>query len=495
MKKYIDIENIDGALLKSALKVVQLLFLFTLLPIFTLAVNPIGLLDPLPPGTEYYIYSLWPKQIILATLFCLGIMGSLLSYLINKRETLIIITSLWSISGLLWLTFLTLYWSAHLYQIMPYQTNYEIWYGQIIHGDGLIWTTIWWLLLPLGSLMFRPFLVSKRAVIGIVISAFVLGAVWIFLNRLGIEPTALLNPNIKVRDIMAGFGNRSWAGFIFGLFYLCFFVTLLSNKFGHNAALLPFIFLATLVVTMTGGRMGLVSTAAALLVCIGVITRQRGWQPVCKQLVLPLAVTLAAGITSYTTGLANPQRLTGLAHFSTDGGFTHRLIPWKAGLRVMAQHPLWGEHSTDTGKLVWRNITPEETKELLTEFAPREVIEKGNYKFSDGSLAIVDDIKKTVNVSSVQFSRFHNQYIELGVRGGILLPLVYLALMLSLLRPLITSQHLVAVFAGSVIIAYLFFNLTWFTGPIVEPFVFALIGIGLSFARPHSNVLPSHQLP
>lgn len=478
-------------LLLTALKMVQLLFLLALLPLFTLAVNPLGLLAPLPPGTDYYIYSLWPKQGVLALLFCLGLLGALLAAAVDRLEALRHFAYLWRIPGPLLLLFLTWYWGANLYQAAPYQNSYEIWQGQIIHGDGLIWTTLWLLLMPLGSLMFRPFLLSKRAVAGVVVCAFALGAGWVFLNRFGIEPTVLFNPNMKVRDVMAGFGNRSWAGFIFGLFYLSFFIALLSGKF-NRGAMLPLIFLATLVVTMTGGRMGLVSTFAALLVCLTVMIRQRGWPAISKQLALPLALTLIAGTLSYTTGLANTQRLTGLAHFSTDGGFTHRLIPWKAGLRVMAQHPLWGEHSTTTGSLVWRNITPEETKELLTEFAPRKVIEEGHYNFSDGSLAIIDDINKTVDVSSVQFSRFHNQYIELGVRGGIFLPLLYLTLMLLLLRSLLLGNHLVALYGGAILIAYLFFNLTWFTGPIVEPFVFSLIGIGLSFTHTHSNPLLHH---
>ncbi len=468
-------ESVDLSRVTSYLQVVLLIIFFILFP---LALDPVTLIDPIPPGTELYIYVLWPKLAILAVLFTfLVVTASLNLSQFKKDETAR--RTLAFVSAPLCI-FLTLYIISNAVVRNEYLTSYEVIFGQVIHGDGLVPTIVWWLLIPTTMVAFYRTRVTWRSVMVILMVSLLICAVWSLLGTFNFNPVKWINPMLNAQNANAGFGNRSWAGYLFGTYYILLYSFL--NRAGLPRLFytlgFPLLLLNAFVISITGGRVALAIVTTVTLLHLALTIRK---QRPPSLFVVTTLLTVVAMFAGYRSGLADVERLTGIAHFQSDGGFTHRLIPWKAGLREIRRHPLTGNHSERTEAIIWKNLNPDETKELLTEFAPREVIFGGYYKFKDGYLQFIDEATKTVNINKVNFTRFHNQYIEITVRGGLVTLASYVALLAALGITFVRFRNQYGVAGLLLLICYATYNMVWFTSPVVEPFILFLIGLTLSY--------------
>lgn len=298
---------------------------------------------------------------------------------------------------------------------------------------------------------------------------------WALLEAYGVDPMRLIDENARVGiNVQATLGHQGYVA-AFVAVVLVFWTTwrLLQNRLRPLDVAIIALLTASLVAS--GGRAGFL--AAALTLSALVVYWLRGRRR-SRYLVLLGAVMLASAALPLLTSPHAQTRLNrlGTAVQGQDPATSHRLIFWQVGLRAIAQRPLSGYGIDAFGNAAWYFASPEEAREMITEFLPRETAEN---TVRLGKLVLYRGEGAGLVLQALEPYRVHNYLLDIAFASGVPVALLFLGFVAASLRALYRARTPLALATALALLTYLLYGMAWFATPNVDPLVWGLLGLGL----------------
>jgi hypothetical protein len=298
---------------------------------------------------------------------------------------------------------------------------------------------------------------------------------WALAEAYGLHPMRLVDDSAQVGvNVQATLGHQGYVAAFLAV-VLVFWVAwrLLQNHVRFFDVALVALLTAALVAT--GGRAGVLA-AALTLSLLGVYwVRVRGR---VRYVLLLGGVMLVAGALPLLTSSHAQARLErlGSAVQGQDPATSHRLIFWQVGLRGIIQRPLSGYGIDSFGNAAWFFASPEEAREIITEFLPRETAEAS---VRIGRLVLYRGEDAELVLRALDPYRVHNYLLDIAFASGVPVALLFLGFVLASLRALWRARTPLALATALALVTYLLYGMAWFSTPNVDPLVWGLLGLGL----------------
>lgn len=443
-------------------------------PLFTLLVDPFGLAEAGSPYAVSYVYVFWPKLVVVTCTVALALSGGLLLRVPPPPHAVRMLL-------LTLLAFMLLLGGTHWLARNTLPTPDELWMGAVERADGLLWQGLWLSLLPLFAWIMPTLFQSQKALRALHLfwgMAVVGTFLWTALQTAGIEPTRWVYSGFQTSMPAAGLGHQAQTGFIASVAWVVTLILVTERQVGRLGYFCLICGAATTSLSMgrTGIITGLLGTG---LYGLMLILRRVNWWEKKRYLfscVLIFMSLVAATLLSNTIDRADTIRQ---AASGQDASFNHRLLLWKAGVQVVKEYPLLGQHSTTVNDMIWPRLNKGEVRELLTEYGDRQAILTGHYSFKNNVLAIEKDRGKS-SVQMVDWDKFHNNYLEIATRSGLITLILYLTFILILFLRLWTDTSVYSRTGAIVLLMFSTYGLVWFSTPTADPLIFALLGLSLA---------------
>lgn len=348
--------------------------------------------------------------------------------------------------------------------------------------DGALITAMWLALLPLTFAVVNR-LKSAEAALPYAAIAFVVVTAYLLSEAYGLDPLSLVNPNIlpTPRLVAATMGHPSIASLFEGIGIVLFGLLFLLTPIGGKRFIWAVVaILCSAGIGAAGGRAAQVGVAATWLAFFIVVLKDHR-SLLRSLLVISVFAAGAFGIGALTTGYGVEKLATYDAVAAGDNAsFNHRLITWRAGIAAIAERPAFGYGAGQAATTVWQHVTPAEERQLFTEFIkPDEVASATRH---GKILTYKNDKTGKYAFLRMNYDKAHNYFIDLGLANGLIALALFMATMVLLLWRLLRSRSVVALAAGAAVVYYLIATLAWFPTVNVDPFMWAVAGLGLGGA-------------
>lgn len=348
--------------------------------------------------------------------------------------------------------------------------------------DGALVTGMWLALVPLAFGVIRR-LGNTTTWLGYAAVSLFLITAYLLIQAYGFEPMSLINHAMARTPphVSATLGSASVASIFVGTGVLVFGVLSVAGAQGSRRNLwTAMAVLCSAGVAAAGGRAAQLSLAVAWLVLAILVVRTRRTL-LRRMLGVSVLALVAFGVVGLTTtyGLMKLNTYSAVAA-GDNGSFNHRLITWRAGIAAIAERPLFGYGADQAAKTLWQHVTPAEERRLFTEFIRADEVPSA---IRHGEILVYkSDTTGTQKVVRMNYDKAHDYFIDLGLANGLIALALFLAMVAALSWQLWRSGSMIALAAGVVIAYYLFAGLAWFGTVNVDPFVWAIAGIGLAAA-------------
>ncbi|ADI14108.1 O-antigen polymerase [Truepera radiovictrix DSM 17093] len=357
-------------------------------------------------------------------------------------------------------------------------------YESILFG---LLESAWYALAVLAAGVFSSRALKPALPLHLLAAGALAAGLWALAEAYGVHPMRLFDDTARVGiNVQATLGHQGYVAAFLAV-VLVFWVTwrLLQNRLRPFDVLLVALLTAALVAT--GGRAGVLA-AVLTLSALGVYwVRARGRS---RYLLLLGAVMLIAGALPLLTSSHAQARLDrlGSAVQGRDPATSHRLIFWQVGLRGIAQRPLSGYGIDSFGNAAWFFASPEEAREMVTEFLPRETAETS---LRIGRLVLYRGEDAGLVLQSLDPYRVHNYLLDIAFASGVPVALLFLGFVAASLRALWRERTPLALATALALLTYLLYGMAWFATPNVDPLVWGLLGLGLGSLEPRPAA-PEH---
>ncbi len=187
---------------------------------------------------------------------------------------------------------------------------------------------------------------------------------------------------------------------------------------------------------------------------------------------------LAASLLTLATSPHAQTRLErlGIAVQGQDPATSHRLIFWQVGLRAIFERPLSGYGIDAFGNAAWFFASPEEAREMITEFLPRETAEQS---LRLGKLVLYRNPEAGLVLAALEPYRIHNYLLDIAFASGVPVALLFMGFIAASLRALYRARTPLSLATALALLTYLLYGMAWFATPNVDPLVWGLLGLGL----------------
>lgn len=354
--------------------------------------------------------------------------------------------------------------------------------GSNVRFDGALVTALWLCLAPLAYVVVVRTRLTTAPVLYIAGIYAVLSG-WLLAEAYGFEPVSLVNPSFRgvPQGVIATLGNSSLAGIFVGAGALLFGFAFVTQKRMLPRLLWALVtVLSSAAMAAAGGRaaqLGLIVFWLAFLAFV--LTRRRSALPAMA------VISILAACSFGVVGATAPHGERKLASYSTvlageNLSVNERLITWKAGVLAILHRPFFGYGADQAATTVWQYTTKKQQRLLFLSFIkPSEVasaVRHGKvivYKSSgSGKLAYV----------VTNFDKAHNYFIDFGIAFGLVPLLLLVITIMSILAATIRSRSWLANITGVLLAYYLFCGMAWFPTLTLDPFFWALAGVGVAAA-------------
>ena len=306
-------------------------------------------------------------------------------------------------------------------------------------------------------------------------------ALWTLLEAYGVGPLALLG-SVLGRNASSGIGaSMGHHGFLAAFLGVALVVwsawRVLNGRVRFTDAGVTGVLSAALVAS--GGRAGILAAGFCLVGLLGYLPRYKRFR--LGALTLGAAAVLAGAVVVVTLPHAE-ERLArvGAAVEGTDPSLNHRFVFWRIAATAILKRPLVGYGPSSFATVSWRYATPEQADVLLAEFLPPEVAKRAVHIGKIAFYYAPDE--RTLEVRVMNRYKAHNYFFDLALASGLPALALFIGLMVSCVRALYRSKHPVALAACLGLVTYLVYGMAYFSVIMVDPLVWALVGIGLGCA-------------
>ena len=306
-------------------------------------------------------------------------------------------------------------------------------------------------------------------------------ALWTLLEAYGVGPAALLG-SVLGRNASSGIGaSMGHHGFLAAFLGVALVAWGVWRVLGGRVRLLDAgvagVLSAALVAS--GGRAGILAAGLCLAGFLGYATRYRRFR--AGALMLALSVFLAGAATLLTLPQAQARLArVGAAVEGADPSLNHRFVFWRIAATAIFESPLVGHGPSSFADVSWRYATPEQRDVLLEEFLPPEIAQRAVHLGKIAFYYAPD--AGTLEVRVMNRYKAHNYFFDLALASGLPALVLFIGLMVSCVRALYASRHPVALAACLGLVTYLVYGMAYFSAIMVDPLVWALVGVGLGSA-------------
>lgn len=266
------------------------------------------------------------------------------------------------------------------------------------------------------------------------------------------------------------FGNDgSFSSFMMIALLLCAAATASSwkNLFNHRAVTL--VLLSTLV-GLINNRASLIALLVSLLYLLFTSSRAAKTMRIVNAFLILLGLTVAA-ILPHPAAYASEK--------NSDSG---RFVLWRIAGKAIKDHPLLGLGTSGYDKAFYQHADWQNSADVR-EFILSQVERQSGFNYrienDEGTIYIVEHASfKSIDLNiryPLRSSKAHNEYLDLAVQYGVLMPVLWLAwIIIILMRARGSTEGSVV---APAILAILLFNIFWMNSITVVPILFLLLGI------------------
>lgn len=362
--------------------------------------------------------------------------------------------------------------------------------GSPVRWDGSAITALWWCLVPLSFLLGRRHASSR---VGIMVSyaavGMALGSAVTLVQAYGLYPLHVLNSEIPpaFADLL---GNASLASIFAGVGVVLFglLAVFLAASWRQRAVLVVAL-LASGAVGATGGRSAQVGIGLVWILALAHIYLHK--KKFIRRFVwISIAMLLTFTVTALSSGVGRWKLASYQAVVEgSNGSLNARIVTWKAGVAAILQRPFFGYGADMAAVTVWQYVTPGEAHLLYRQFMTgkeaRTAVRYGSILFYK------DDKTGKTNHVVANYDKAHNYFIDLGLANGLIVLVSFFVAVTVMLYRMVRARSSVAQAIGLALAFFLISELAWFASIVVDPYVWALVGVGLA-AVGHS---PGDQSP
>ncbi|MDZ7703697.1 MAG: O-antigen ligase family protein [Trueperaceae bacterium] len=454
------------------------IFWVSILVIYPLAYNPYRY----PVGQEVYLH---PKAILLSLLVLYGLMVLLVSYPQLRLTQLPrqIIRAPKAIAAMI----VFVIYLAVSGALVDYEISGVTWIGSNQRLDGVLIQMAWYFLFVIGFALAQSNYVRLSRILSLAVMGACLTSLVFLLEAYGHSLAMYIVPNIvSVNEPLAPLGNEAFIAGYLAVVLASLIVYRSGLGLSGRGAFVSVAAAGLLFagVVATGNRASLVALLAVVLgfFALSFVWRRRE-TPARWPYLATLAVVLSLVSLVVVTTREQEYQVSSLlrAVGGEDSSTSIRLMAWRAGLQISAEHPLFGLGPNGFHKTVWGYLTLEEQNRIINGRIPESAVDYRVPAFSPNIEYLLPGDQE-YRTRLMPLDKAHNYFLDLSVTSGFVgLALFLLSMALALGRMAVSTSRMAhAVAAG--LLVYLIFGIAWFATLAVDPVVWAFAGVGLAAA-------------